>query len=515
MGLLKEKIKFYQDNPTIGVRDLLSLDNGKPLQLHWTQRQMIRAAWRTTNCLWLACRSLGKTFLAAVILCLKCLLFRNTKCGIFASSYEQACFTFEKIQTLWDNSPILQAETFGPPSITKQKAELLFKNGSSIKAFPVRRGARFSFVFIDEYRDISPDQLAVIKPYLLAKQNSEKNQMLIASTATYETNHFYPKYKEFEEQVNKKNPAYAMTAFDIDDVLSGDFTYIDEDIVESLKNELLDEEIEMELYCRFVGLRDGWIPGPLIRECEADYKPYIKGQNGDIFICGADLGRVKGGDNSAFCIGQVIPNVGVRVVRLVTLNGASIEQQRLVLGQLLKDFNVIKLIMDNEKLGYSLRDAFERPMVDPRDNTILPPIVTEDNYDVKDALKIITPVNFAKKDDIWQRCWLTKKGMQDKILFFPQDYYRIHINLHEIKDIDEKEREIIEMCQEIAQLKKEMSNMKLKANETNTSYTLVPDSTGKTKDDRFYSLILMASSAIEFYKELSENKNDSFVGCIG
>ena len=97
-----------------------------------------------------------------------------------------------------------------------------------------------------------------------------------------------------------------------------------------------------------------------------------------------------------------------------------------------------------------------------------------------------------------------KKGMQDKILFFPKDYYRIHINLHEMKEIEESEREVIEMCQEIAQLKKEMSNMKLKANETNTSFTLVPDSTGKTKDDRFYAMVLMASTAIEYYKELSK-----------
>jgi hypothetical protein len=46
--------------------------------------------------------------------------------------------------------------------------------------------------------------------------------------------------------------------------------------------------------------------------------------------------------------------------------------------------------------------------------------------------------------------------------------------------------------------------MKLKANETNTSFTLVPDSTGKTKDDRFYAMVLMASTAIEYYKELSK-----------
>jgi hypothetical protein len=511
MALTKDKIEFYRKNPTIGVRDLLSINKGKPLKLHWTQRQMIKAAWNTTNCLWLACRSLGKTWLAAVVLCLKCLLFRNIKCGVFASSYEQACYTFEKLQVLWDNSPVLQAETLGPPKITKDHAILEFKNGSSIKSSPVRRGARYTFVFIDEYRDISPDQLAVIKPYLLARQNTEKNQMLIASTATYETNHFYAKYKEFEDQVKKHNPAYSLTSFDIDDVLSGEFTYIDKDIVESLKNELLDEEVEMELYCRFVGLRDGWISGPMIRECEADYSPMLKGQNGEVFICGADLGRVKGGDNSAFCIGQVVPNVGVRVVRVVTLNGVSVHQQRLILGQLLKDFNVIKLILDNEKLGYALKDELERPIVDPRDNTILPPIVAEDDYDIQDALKIITSVNFRKLDDIWQRSWLTKKGMQDKILFFPKDYYRIHLNLHEMQQIDEKERVVIEMCQEISQLKKEMSNMKLKSNETNTSFSLVPDSTGKTKDDRFYSLVLMASTAIEYYKELSQ---DSF-GSVG
>lgn len=499
-----ERLEFYRKHPTLAARDLLGV------RLHWTQRQMLRAAFGSTNCLWLACRSLGKTWLIAVYLCLKCILFPKMRCGVFASCYNQACFTFEKLQQLWDDSPFLQAVTTGPPKVTKNKAELVFINKSRIEAYAVKRGARFNQVVIDEYRDLPPEQLAVIKPYLLAKHVTEKNHMLIASTATYQTNHFYAKYKEFEEQVQKGNPRYALTSFDIDDALSGPFTFIDKDAVESIKEDLLPEEIDQELYCKFTNLRDGFFAGALIKSCELAFKP-IKSCDGYITVLGIDVGRVKGGDNSAFTVCQLIPGEGVRVVHVLTVNGATMDEQRMIIGRLVRDFNISKIVMDNEKLGYALRDSLMKPSLDEETNKVLPPIVLEDDFSVPGALQLIIGQNFANKTEMWERVWDVKKAMQERILYFPEDKYRIMIG-KDNPNIDSDEMELIDMYYEIAALKREMSNMEIKQTETNTAFSLVPGTGAKIKDDRFWSMILSASEAVRMYKESLENNDDSYVG---
>jgi predicted metallopeptidase len=495
VNLTPEKIIFYRKNPTIAARDLLQL------RLHWTQRQMVKVAFRTQNVCWLACRSLGKSWLLAVFLCLKCILFKNMKCGVFASSYEQACFVFEKLQQLWDDSPFLQSVTKGPPKVTKDEAILRFTTGSFIRATPVRRGARYNVVAIDEYRDLMPETLAVIKPYLLAKHATEKNQMIISSTATWQTNHFYAKYKEFEEQVRKGNTNYAITSFDIDDALSGDFTFIDKDVVDSLKNELLLEEIEQELYCRFSNLRDGFFGATLIQACEATYDPEMSCDKSLVYL-GLDIGRVKGGDNSAFTLCKIVPGKGVMIIRVKILNGATMPEQRIVLGRLVRDYNVSKIIMDNEKLGYALRDEMEKPVLDDETNEILPPLVLEEDYSTPDALRIVKGQNFANKTEMWERIWDVKKAMQDKMLFLPKDKYRILLNTEELGRLSDEDRELVNEFHEIAQLKREMSNMEVKQTESASALSLVPGSGAKIKDDRFYSMILSSSEAIRDYKDM-------------
>jgi hypothetical protein len=495
MNLTQEKWNYYKTHPVDAARDLLGL------KLHWTQRQMIKAAFRSTSCLWLASRSLGKTWLIAVYLCLRCIFAKGFKCGVFSSSYEQSCFTFEKLQQLYETSSFLRSVTEGPPKVTKDGAEFKFVTKSVIQSFPVRRGARFHQVVIDEFRDVSPETITIIKPYLLAKHPTEKNHMLIASTSTYTTNHFYTKYKEFEEEIKKGNPEYAMTIFDIDDALSGDFTFIDKNIVDSIKNELLPEQIDQELYCRFTNLRDGFFPGQLILDCERDYKPEFVCNESLVYL-GLDIGRVKGGDNSAFTLCKIVPGEGIKLIRLVTLNGETIENQRKIVGRLVRDYNVHKIIMDNEKLGYALRDSMAKPILDEETNEVLPPLVLEDDYESEDAIRIVKGVNFANKTDIWQRSWEVKMAMQKRMLFFPKDKYRICLNKHELASMNDDERSLVDAYHEIAALKREMSNMELKQNENSSSLSLVPGSGTKIKDDRFWSLVLSASEAIVDYKDM-------------
>lgn len=502
-----EKIKTFRNNPIVACKYLLNI------KLTWFQAIMLKTAWTKPFTLWLCSRALGKTFMAAIYLILKCLLYKNVKAGIYAKSYEQSLETFEKIKDIYYNSPILQNETFSEPKIDKTKAVLRFKNRSSIVATAIRRGPRRNIVFVDEYREVDPEEIRqVVEPMLLAKHKDIENNLLIASSAAYEFNHFYAQYKFFESEIKKGNKDYGLCVFDIDDALTG--PWIDEKIVEGLKARLLPEEIEMELYCKFVSLRDGWITGHLIRSCELEYAPEIKGEPGFIYFISADTGRVKGGDNSSFCVCKVVPNEGVRVVRIVALNGKKFDEQAMILRQLVRDFNnVEKLIMDYEKGGMAVADVLENPAIDPRDGEYLPPIVLEDDVETEGALRIIKSVNFADKTAIWNMGLETKKAIQNQILHFPKDEYKVYLSEDEVMCLKEDERERYLMFREMSELKKETCNIQVKPNETNTSFSfVVPNNPKKNKDDRFTSLILCASEAIKYYKEISENNDDDFIG---
>jgi hypothetical protein len=500
-----EKINLYRTEPVLAAKYLLDIE------LTWFQILMLESAWKPLFPLWICSRGLGKTYVAAIWLILKCLLYRDVKAGVYAKDYGYTKETFEKIIEIYEKSPLLQNEVKIPPRITKEESYIEFKNGSYIIAEPVKRSKRRNIVFVDEAREIDFSIVnTVIIPFLNAKHPVLENQMLMASSATYEGTPLHNLFKEYESYIKKKNKDYSVTILDVHDALTG--PWMDERVLKNAKLKLLDEEYRMEYLSEWVGLGDGWISGPLVRSSELEFKPEIKGDPAAEYFISNDPGRVAGGDNTSWCICKIVPGEGVRVVRSVAVNGMPIPDQATLLKQLVKDYvNVIAVVMDHEKLGYAIQDSLNQPTIDPRDGETLPPIVAEDDFSVHGALRLIRNINFRAKDVIWKMALITKKALQDDMLHLPKDNYRVYLSEEELSAIPQEERDIIEAYQEISELKKEMCSMVAKANETGTSISLVTSRPGKEKRDRFTALFLAAAPAIEYYKELM-NDDDSDLG---
>jgi hypothetical protein len=200
------------------------------------------------------------------------------------------------------------------------------------------------------------------------------------------------------------------------------------------------------------------------------------------------------------------------------MNGVSTPKQALILRQLVKDYGgrnrgiLEKIIMDHEKLGYAVADSLLLPDVDPRDGEELLPITYEDDYDTQKALRIINGVNFADRTKIFIMASDTKKGLESGVLHFPEDAFKLFVSEEEKQALDKVDKELVELYQEITELKREICNIEVQSNGKGSIDFIAK---GRKHDDRFTSFYIGAAESLEFYNKLSEVKGDFCIGYTG
>lgn len=514
MKLTPEQIRFFRDNPGAASKYLF---NSEPL---WYQEDMLQVANNARIAMWLCSRGTAKTWEGAIWLASGASLYNNMQCCVYAKDFNYTKATFQKLEKIYDISPFLRSITYGPPKISKEKAELKFKNGSVIIAEPFKRGRRWHRILLDEAREIDlSDFSTIILPMLSDPHPVAPNRLLLASSKTYAGEPLHKLYLEFIEYIKKGDKDYGIAEYDIYDAKGS--PYYDEVMIANAKKIMLIEEFEIEFENKWVNLAGGWIKGPLIRSSERDYKPELFGKPTFHYSIGVDFGRATDGDATSITIDKVIPNEGVSIVRNFAETGMPIPDQALKIKQMWKDYGgknrgeVISICLDNEKLGYAVCDSLRLPSIDPRDGEELPPIVAEDDYETPNAIRIIKPVNFADKVDIWVRASKMKKGLESGTLFLPKDAYKISMSESEKLALSHEDREIIEAYEEIAELKREMCNVEVQSNASGSTLSFKRNSSRKDKKDRFTSAFLASSEALDFFNGLNEDKGDFCIGYTG
>lgn len=513
MKLTPEQINLFRTN--LGAASTY-LFNSEPT---WFQDDMLDSVNGSRFCMWICSRGIGKTWEGAIWLLSGASLYNGLRSCVYAKDFRYTLATFQKIEQIYDNSPFLQSITYGPPKIQKDRAELKFKNKSIIMAEPFKRGRRWHRILLDEAREIDiPDLSTVILPMLSDPHPVALNQLLLASSATYFGEPLHKLYEEFEGYIKKGDKDYAISNYNVYDAL--DSPYMDAVIIENAKKIMLEEEFQIEMENKWVNLAGGWIKGPLIRASELDYQPEMFGEPGYCYVIGLDYGRATGGDATSATITKIIPNEGVRFVRNVAVTGMPIPEQALLVKQLWKDYGgknrgeVVAMPMDFEKLGYAIADSLRLLSVDPRDGESLPPIVHTEDYETQNAIRIIKPVNFADRMAIWIMASKMKKGLESGTLHFPKDAYKISVSNTEKETLSYEDREILESYEEMSELKREMCNVEVQANNTGTVLTFKRSASRRDKKDRFTSAFLSSSEALDYYDSLND-AGDEFVGSWG
>lgn len=227
-----QSIAFYRRNPCIASRDLLGIN------LFDAQKYMLESSWNAAHCVWACSRNFGKSFVGAVFLILKAVLYENQSIYIVSSVGDQAKETFTKIEEIVRRIGKTSASIKSLKDIVEQETvksstnktgfshnpagyEVSFYNGSSIFTLNSNpdnnRSRRATLVFFDEAAFCSDELIAVCEAF--ATQNTEfvtstesgydprtetrkvPTQLVYASSQDEMTKMFYKHYKNFAKKM--------------------------------------------------------------------------------------------------------------------------------------------------------------------------------------------------------------------------------------------------------------------------------------------------------------------------
>ena len=227
-----ESIAFYRRNPCIACEDLLGI------KLIDSQKYILQASWNKPHVLWCCSRNFGKSFLGAVFMILKAILYENQAIYIVSSVGDQSKETFSKIEeivlrigktaaSIDSLTDIVEKETvkssnnktgFGH---AQSGFHVEFYNGSEIFTLNGKpdnnRSRRATLVFFDEAAFSSDELIVVCEAF--ATQNTEfktsvvegfnpetlkrkcPTQLIYASSQDDMSKIFYRHYKNFTKKM--------------------------------------------------------------------------------------------------------------------------------------------------------------------------------------------------------------------------------------------------------------------------------------------------------------------------
>lgn len=227
-----ESIAYYRRNPCIACEDLLGI------KLIDSQKYILQASWNKPHVLWCCSRNFGKSFLGAVFMVLKAVLYENQAIYIVSSVGDQSKETFSKIEeivlrigktaaSIGSLKDIVEKETkksannktgFGH---AQSGFHVEFYNGSEIFTLngnpDNNRSKRATLVFFDEAAFSSDELIAVCEAF--ATQNTEfvtstdenfnpdtlkrkcPTQLVYASSQDDMSKMFYKHYKNYAKKM--------------------------------------------------------------------------------------------------------------------------------------------------------------------------------------------------------------------------------------------------------------------------------------------------------------------------
>jgi hypothetical protein len=364
---------------------------------------------------------------------------------------------------------------------------------------------------LDEYSYHNEETInLVVRPFLTVQHGYRPNQLIICSTPSYKTNHFFGQYTRHKEKSIKSPDLYSCTSFNFLDVILANHSLYRVDInfiYENFKDQTLDDFL-MEYGGYFPVEGSGFFPGWLITQCEPRINTVEMEFFGDDdceYVMGVDPARSDAGDNFALTIMKLLPDQKRHIVRVVSTRGKSFpELADLIREQIfIRRFNVIKICMDYGGGGNAIQDlliqswsynSISYPSIGTKEN-----VLDIDNFDSKRILPILEMVHFNVPIIDYMYTTL-KADMEHKKILFP-------ITIRRDPDF-----EIETAGKEFAMLKSEMQHLTPKATTRGLTFLENP----KIGKDRITSCILANYAAnIVYKKEFIDEKRQNIIVPMG
>lgn len=349
---------------------------------------------------------MGKTFLTAIFIICRCILYPGTKVVIASGVRSQAFEVFTKINDLYKKSPMLREEILFKTE-SKIDPVIEFKNGSTVNivtAADSSRGARANLLIIDEYRLVDKEIVDSVLRRFLANSRwpkyldlsqyshlQEDNAQIYLSSAWLKSNWSYDKYRatikqmaagrpyfccNLPYQISVKNGIKKMSEI-INEMTEADFDPVKWKIemegkfLGEAENALFDNEVLNS--CRKI--EKVIYPLDIRSKCGKDekktYRP--KGKE-EIRVVFADIALMSSNKhkNDASCFGLMCltPNAARNdylrdIPYLETWTGQHAESTALRIRKLYEEFDADYIVMDANGVGLPIYDLLVgNPMVD-------------------------------------------------------------------------------------------------------------------------------------------------------
>jgi len=393
----RQYIAFWREYPDLFVDFLLQFGNPQDFKFYFYQRVFLRAAMRHQYMYAVFPRAYSKSFLAMMILMIKCILYPRCKLFVTSGGKEQAAGIMkEKVQEICSLIPAFKKEINWSRGVTlegKDYCKYVFKNESyfdNIAARETSRGKRRHGGVVEECAGVDGTILSeVIIPTMNVSrmcmdgtthpdEQLNKSQLYI-TTAGWKNTFPYDKLIQLLVwQIVKPEKSMVMGGTYRIPVL---VRLLDKNFVRDLKMDgtFNETSFEREYESKWSGtVEDAFFNAEIFDRNrilkQPEYAASGRSSKSSYYIISVDVGR-KGCDTVAIvfkCTPQPQGAAIKSLVNIYTLNDTHFEDQAIKLKNLFYKYNARRMVIDANGLGIGLVDYMVKPQINPDTNETYP-----------------------------------------------------------------------------------------------------------------------------------------------
>ena len=506
----------------------------------------------------------GKTLILGSFCAEHGILYPGCKIAVCSKTLDQARETFNKIREFLANSPNLANEIESFPD-SKTVNMIKFKNGSTIKIYPVSdnaRGGRSHITIVDEYFFCDRQKyVEVIVPFQSGKRITgfskkkqwedmkcvEENKTIYTTSSVMQAHWGYEEYCKFTRKMlnGEKYCSFALPAQV--NILNGFTT------VEKLKETKLNYTAykwDTEMMACFPGMSEdaffdfGKLNNGRVLKCvypkymyeyldKKSKMKFIHKENGEIRLVSCDIALMAGrkNDKSVYSVIRLIPSrdgYKRQVCYMESHEGMLTKKQSMRINRLFYEFDCDYIVIDGQGNGQPIIDGMMDYLTDDETGETYPPLDCINNEEVsqrcihRDARKVIYCIKARPEFNDECYCGLknTIENGKLELLNCLEEGQTFLANVKGYNDLPTDKQAMFEKpYQEINDLIDEMTNIEVDKDVLlKTNKVKLREKSGSTKDHMTsiaYGNYIASELEIEYLKKLNEKQSsfkDFFIG---
>ena len=391
----REYIAFWREYPDLFVDFMKGPDS--TFSLFFYQRVFMRAAMRHKYVYAVFPRAYSKSFLAVMILMIRCILYPRCKLFVTSGGKEQAAGIMkEKVKEICTLIPAFEREIdFGRGKSMEGKdyCKYVFKNGSyfdNIAARESSRGKRRHGGLIEECVGVDGTILSeVILPTMnisrMCMDGTTQPDETLNKSQIYVTTAGWKNTFPYEKLIQLL--VWQIVQPEKSMIMGGTYRIpilmklLDKNFIKDLKMDgtFNESSFDREYESKWSGtVEDAFFSSEVFDRNrilnQPEYETSGRSSKAAYYVLSADVGR-KGCD-TVVCVFKVTPqpqgSAIKSLVNIYTLTDAHFEDQAIKLKSLYYKYNARRLVLDANGLGIGLVDFMVKPQVNPDTLEVMP-----------------------------------------------------------------------------------------------------------------------------------------------